>query len=74
MPDDRKWAVSMHATILHSSPSRHSTVICPVPGGIKLLVPEDYGEGWTKVKYKRTKKGDTRILVGYIRNDNLMKV
>lgn len=72
MPDDRKWAVSMHSTILHSAPSRGSTVVAPVPGGIKLLVAEDYGETWTKIKYKRRK--DNKILIGYIRNDNLMKV
>lgn len=72
MPDDRKWAVSLHATILHSAPSRSSTVISSVPGGIKLLVPEDYGEGWTKIKYKRRK--DNKVLIGYIRNDNLAKV
>ena len=72
MPDDRKWLVSMHSTILHSAPSRGSTVIAAVPGGIKLLVADDYGEEWTKIKYKRRK--DNKILVGYIRNNNLMKI
>ena len=74
MPDDRKWVVTSHATILHSSPHKSSTVICAVPGGRKILVAEDYGEVWTKVKYKRVQKNNTRIYVGFIRNDNLIKV
>ncbi len=74
MPDERKWVVTSHATILHSSPNRGSTVVCPVPGGRKLLVPEGYGDGWTKVKYKRNRNGETRIFIGFIRNDNLVIV
>lgn len=74
MSDERKWVVTLHATILHSSPNRGSTVVCAVPGGRKLLVAEDFGESWTKVKYKRNRKGETNIFVGYIRNDNLSKV
>lgn len=74
MSDQREWVVTTKATILHSTPNRSSTVIKPVPAGVKLLVADNKNfPTWTKVKYKNRKDKDNLIYTGYIRNDYLVK-